>query len=340
MPIKEITDASFEISASTTSGLTLSYSIESGPATISGTTISLTGTSGTVTVQVSQNGDNNYHSAMETISFNVLDPNKQDQEISFEAVADKTYGDPSFELEASSDSGLPITYTIVSGPATLTNNSLSITGAGIIVIAASQEGDDDYNAAATVQMSITVNKVMLSAVAEDFTITYGDAIPQLTYAYSGFVNGEDVNALTTEPSISTVANENSNAGNYEIILEGGEAANYELNLTKGTLTITKAEQIITIQSIDDQFTTADPFDIVATVNTNLELTYEVDGVATLNETTITLDGSPGNVQVTVRQAGNHNFNAVSETVNFQVVEEIICDLTIAATVITPLCHGG
>ena len=57
--------------------------------------------------------------------------------------------------------------------------------------------------------------------ADDQTITYGDEIPQLTYTYEGFVNGEGSNVLTSEPSISTPATTGSDVGNYDIILEGG-----------------------------------------------------------------------------------------------------------------------
>ena len=80
---KSITADDFEVSASTSSGLTLTYTIQSGPASISGNTISLSGASGTVTVEVSQGGNGNYNAASATMSFNVLDSNKEDQEITF-----------------------------------------------------------------------------------------------------------------------------------------------------------------------------------------------------------------------------------------------------------------
>ena len=69
--------------------------------------------------------------------------------------------------------------------------------------------------------TLLINKATLTATAEDQTITYGDALPTLTFTYSGFVNGEDVTALTAEPVASTTATAgSSDAGSYEILLDG------------------------------------------------------------------------------------------------------------------------
>jgi hypothetical protein len=56
-------------------------------------------------------------------------------------------------------SKLPVTLSIVSGPGSLTSsNKVTATGAGSIVIAANQAGNDNYSAATQVTTSITVNQ--------------------------------------------------------------------------------------------------------------------------------------------------------------------------------------
>lgn len=60
-------------------------------------------------------------------------------------------------LAATASSGLPVTFTIVSGPATLTGNQLTITGAGPIDIQATQAGNGQWLAAAPVSEIITAN---------------------------------------------------------------------------------------------------------------------------------------------------------------------------------------
>jgi hypothetical protein len=53
-------------------------------------------------------------------------------------------------------SGLPVTYSLVSGPATLSNNIVSLSGVGTVVLKASQKGNDTYLAAPDVYRTFTV----------------------------------------------------------------------------------------------------------------------------------------------------------------------------------------
>ncbi|RYY22042.1 MAG: T9SS type A sorting domain-containing protein, partial [Sphingobacteriaceae bacterium] len=57
---------------------------------------------------------------------------------------------------ASASSGLPVSYRVVSGPATVSGNSLTITDAGTVVVEASQTGNASFNAAKTMSQSFTV----------------------------------------------------------------------------------------------------------------------------------------------------------------------------------------
>ena len=59
-------------------------------------------------------------------------------------------------LTASATSLLPITYSVVSGPATVTGNTLTYTGAGTVVVQAAQPGNAYYAPAVSVQDTITV----------------------------------------------------------------------------------------------------------------------------------------------------------------------------------------
>jgi hypothetical protein len=82
---------------------------------------------------------------------------KADQTISFAALADKTWGDPDFDVSASATSGLTVTFT-AGGVCTVTGTTVHITGAGSCTITAQQAGDGNYNAAPDVPRSFTVNK--------------------------------------------------------------------------------------------------------------------------------------------------------------------------------------
>ncbi len=90
--------------------------------------------------------------------------NYASQTITFAALTNKTYGDADFTVNASASSGLPVTFSIVSGPATISGNVVSLTGAGSVTVRASQAGDATYAAATSVDRSFTVAKAS-SAIA-------------------------------------------------------------------------------------------------------------------------------------------------------------------------------
>ncbi len=229
---KDVTAEPFAILASATSGLELSYEV-TGPATVEGNIITLTGVTGEVEVAVSQLGNINYNAAStETLSFTVTDASKTNQTISFTEISDQTYGATPIMLEATSDSGLDLTFD-VEGPAILDGSTLTITGVGEVTVTASQAGNETFNPA-TLAQSFTVAPATLTVTAQGEIITYGDDLPEFTYELGGFVNGEEEGVLTSIPTISSNASVESDAGTYEIIASGGEAANYTFTYVSAT----------------------------------------------------------------------------------------------------------
>lgn len=98
----------------------------------------------------------------------------------------------------------------------------------------------DYNNRAYFGGGVT-ETAQATLVADNKTITYGDALP--TYTYQKTV-GETVYGT---PSLSSTATSNSNAGSYTITIAKGSVEN-NVNLTNGTLTINKAPLTITAKS--------------------------------------------------------------------------------------------
>ncbi|MEQ8580852.1 MAG: MBG domain-containing protein [Marinoscillum sp.] len=309
----------FTVVASTTSGLELSYEV-TGPATNEGNLITLTGVTGVVEVLVSQSGGTNYNAAAtETVSFIVTDATKTSQTISFTEIADQIYGATPIALEASSDSELDLTFD-VEGPAVLDGSILTIIGVGEVTVTASQSGNDTFNPA-TESRSFTVARATLTATAKEEIIVYGDALPEFTYELEGFVNGEGEEVLVTMPTISSNASAESDAGTYEIVVSGGEAGNYTFTYVSANLTIEKADQAIALETIADKLVTDDPFEIIGIVSSDLPLTYEITGPASLSGTTITLTGSTGTVIIRASQPGNQNYHAaITTSLSFNVTD--------------------
>ena len=78
------------------------------------------------------------------------------QSITFNPPGNQTTGSAPFALSASSSSGLPVTFTVLSGPATISNGLVQVTGPGAVMIQASQPGDTLYLPAAPVTLSFNV----------------------------------------------------------------------------------------------------------------------------------------------------------------------------------------
>jgi hypothetical protein len=83
---------------------------------------------------------------------------KQDQTITFDTIADKLISDGPFTLNATASSGLDVTFTVISGPATVSGNEITLTGStGIVEVEARQSGDATYNAASPVMQTFMVS---------------------------------------------------------------------------------------------------------------------------------------------------------------------------------------
>ena len=61
-----------------------------------------------------------------------------------------------FALSATASSGLSVTFAVVSGPATVSNGVVQVTGPGAVSIQASQAGDGSYLPATPVLQSFNV----------------------------------------------------------------------------------------------------------------------------------------------------------------------------------------
>ncbi len=90
-----------------------------------------------------------------------------------------------------------------------------------------------------------VNKAQLTITADNKSRGYGEANPQLTASYSGFVNGDGVVSLTSPAVATTTATAASHAGSYAITPGGAASANYTIQYGNGSLTITPVNLTIT-----------------------------------------------------------------------------------------------
>jgi hypothetical protein len=96
-----------------------------------------------------------------TSNFNgTLDPGYQ--AISFPLIPHHLTTDPPFDIQATATSGLPVTFEVVSGPATISGNTVTLTGAqGEVTIKAMQAGNATFDPADPVTNKFMVLDPML-----------------------------------------------------------------------------------------------------------------------------------------------------------------------------------
>jgi hypothetical protein len=105
-----------------------------------------------------------------TIKFNEL----ESQTITFNPIPAKLVSAAPFELDATSTSGLPVEFRIVSGPATVDGNIVTLAGTpGYVVVEAYQLGNSAYYSAPTVKRSFFIEQANMNTETEQLK-AYGD----------------------------------------------------------------------------------------------------------------------------------------------------------------------
>ena len=141
------------VSATASSNLPVTLAV-TGPATLAGGQLTFTAP-GTATVTATQSGNENYVPATATATITSL--GKLSQTIAFTPVSDRLSNSGTFALSATASSGLPVSFTVTSGPALLSGADITLTGVpGTVVILASQPGNAVYNAAPDVAVTFSV----------------------------------------------------------------------------------------------------------------------------------------------------------------------------------------
>jgi len=184
--------------------------------------------------------------------------NKLTQTISFPSISGVVYGTAPMPLTATSSSGLPVSFAVVSGPGTLRGQTLRFTGAGTVVVEATQVGSNAYRQAPTVEISVNVAPAILTVTPVSTTALYGSIPALFGYTITEAANGEGPGtAYTGRPAISSTANSKSCAGSYILTASQGtlSTANYTFVFATSTLTVTKAWVRITAASFSRTYGT-------------------------------------------------------------------------------------
>lgn len=221
---KTFGDADFDVSATASSGLTVSFTA-SGNCTISGTTVHLVA-AGSCTITAQQAGDATWFAAPDVAqSFAIA---KGNQSITFGALGGKTFGDANFAVSATASSGLTVAFT-ASGNCTVSGATVQLTGAGSCTITASQSGDASWNAAVDVAQTFAIAKASQTVSftsANPTPVNVGATYTPTATATSGLPVAITVAATSTGCSIAGGVVSFTSAGSCLVYANQVGNANY------------------------------------------------------------------------------------------------------------------
>jgi len=305
--------APFTVSATASSGLTVSFASLTTPVcTVAGTTVTIVA-AGTCTIQASQAGNATYAAAPNVNqSFTVA---KAAQTITFGTLTGKTFGNAPFTVSATASSGLAVTFiSTTTAVCTVSTTTVTIVAAGTCTIQAQQAGNGNYNAATNVNQSFTIAKATQ-------TITFGTLAGQ-TYGAAPFAvsatatSGLAVTFVSTTTAVCTVSTATVTivaAGTCTIQAQQAGNTNYlAATSVNQSFTVAKAPQTITFGTLASRAFGSGTFTVSATASSGLAVTFTstTTSICTVSSTTVTLV-AVGTCTIQAAQAGNANYLAAT-----------------------------
>jgi hypothetical protein len=243
---KTFGDSPFPVSATSESGLAVTFNSQTGGiCTVAGTSVTIVA-AGDCTIRASQGGDANWDPAPTVDrTFTVA---KAGQTITFDPLGSKTYGDPTFGVSATSDSGLTVAFSsTTTGVCTVAGTTVTIGAAGTCTIRASQAGNGNYAPATPINRSFTVATLPITVTAATDSKVYDGTTASAgtpTITSGDLVNGDTATwtqtfATPTAGTGKTITPAGSvNDGNGGLSYDVAFVAVHDGEITKATPAIT------------------------------------------------------------------------------------------------------
>ncbi len=308
--------APFGLSATASSGLTVSFATTTpSVCSVSGTTVTV-GVVGTCTITASQAGDSSYFAATDvTRSFEV---SKASQTITFGSLSDRTMLATPFSVSATASSGLAVTFASTTSAVCSATSAgeVSLVSPGTCTIRASQAGNANYQAADDVSRSFTVSKASQ-------TITFGSLSDRsmLATPFSVSATASSGLAVTFASTTSSVCTATA-AGEVSLVSPGtctirasqAGNANYEAAAdVSRSFTVSKASQTITFGSLASKPLGTTGVTVSASASSGLPVTFSssTPTVCTVSGSSVTLV-AVGTCTVVASQPGNAQYAAAAD----------------------------
>ena len=251
--------------------------------------------------------------ATATQSFTLSVIVQANQNISFPSIPNQAFGAGPLALNATASSGLPVSYMVISGPASISGNLLTMTGLGSVTVQASQTGNVYYAAATPVSRTFNITQAHQSITfstnapavepnASSFTVvaTASSGLP-VSFSSSGVCS--NVGALFTMTSTSgTCRVIASQAGNADYLAAATVTEAVAAERALQTITFTGAPASALYQST---------FAIAANSNSGISPTISAAGACSISGLTVSMSSGTGTCTLTANWPGNANYLAAT-----------------------------
>ncbi|MDD4117432.1 MAG: endonuclease [Kiritimatiellae bacterium] len=138
---------------------------------VAGTSQAVTGLTENTPYYFRVRAENNAGTSVDSATAGVVTKQKSAQTIEFPAIGAQ-WTTSTVPLSATASSGLAVSFAVAGGPGVVEGSTLAFTGAGDVVVVASQGGNEDWNPAPDVTNLLTVSKapagVTLGSLTQDY----------------------------------------------------------------------------------------------------------------------------------------------------------------------------
>mgnify|MGYP000199155439 CR=1 FL=1 len=336
-------------SFSADSGLNVSFSIDASSSSVC--QVRLTSveflTSGTCLVNFDQAGDSNRNPAPQVQqSINVA---TTAQTITFPVITTKNYLDAAFQAQASSDSGLAISYSL--GVHT-TNNSCSVTSGGLISILdtgfceiyANQAGNNVYSAASMVSQNFSIDRAAQAAVTltNASTVTYGNTLTLTAAGGSGtgaFSYTVDSGTCSLSGAVLTVGNAGSLCTVYATRARDSQFADEASAIM--TITVTRATQAAFSISSASSVAFGGTINLATSGGSGSgAVTYATTGTCSESNGVLTVGHAGSSCTVTATKGQSTNYSAATSATQTVTVTKANQTVSITSTPSAPTALGS